>query len=487
MSNEAGINRPPDGPPAGRLGLGAAVALNINDMVGVGPFLTLPLIVAAMGGPPAVLAWVAGGVLALCDALVWAELAASFPEAGGTYAYLRRMFGPHWGRLLGFLFAAQLLVSAPLSMASGCIGLSKYLGYVLPQLQKEIASPAVAFWFFGRVHLSLQISGTTFVAAAAAIFVTGLVYRRVESIGRLAKWLLAGVVGTLAVMVFAGLTHFHLALLQDVPAGAWRDSLRWHGLHSMLAAGLLLALYDYWGYYNVAFLGEEVRNPERNIPRAMLISIVVVMVLYVLMNVSVLAVVPWREVTSSAQLQRLDIASIFMDRIYGHRAGQAMALLVIWTALASVFALLTGYSRIVFAAARDGNLPAGLARLHPTEKFPARAVILLGAVTFAFCFLSVGEVIAALVVVRIVLQFGLQAVGLLWLRKRRPQVRRPFRMWLYPLPSLVALAGFVLVLVDRAALVARGIVLAAAVVALFLWRARRRREWPFLPVETNSI
>jgi len=471
---------------AGRLGLGAAVALNINDMVGVGPFLTLPLIVAAMGGPPAVLAWVAGGVLAVCDALVWAELAASFPEAGGTYAYLRRMFGPHWGRLLGFLFAAQLLVSAPLSMASGCIGLSKYLGYVVPSLETQLAAPAVSFWFFGRVHLSLQISGTTLAAAIAAVLVTLLVYRRVEAIGKLAKWLLAGVVLTLAVMIFAGLTHFQPALLRDVPAGAWRDSLSWHGMHSALAAGLLLALYDYWGYYNVAFLGEEVRQPERNIPRAMLISIGVVMLLYILMNVSLLGVLPWREVTSAAQLQRLDIASVFMERIYGHRAGQAMALLVIWTALASVFALLTGYSRIVFAAARDGNLPEGLARLHPTGQFPARAVLLLGAVTFAFCFLSVGEVIAALVVVRIVLQFGLQAVGLLWLRQRRPKVRRPFRMWLYPLPALVALAGFALVVADKFALVARGGVLAAAVVALFFLRARKRREWPFARDEYNS-
>jgi basic amino acid/polyamine antiporter, APA family len=308
----------------------------------------------------------------------------------------------------------------------------------------------------------------------------------VESIGRLAKWLLAGVVGTLALMIVAGLMHFNPQLLRDVPAGAWRDSLRWHGLHSALAAGLLLALYDYWGYYNVAFLGEEVRQPERNIPRAMLSSIGVVMVLYVLMNVSILAVLPWREVTSAAQLQRLDIASVFMERLYGHRAGQAMALLVIWTALASVFALMTGYSRIVFAAARDGNLPRGLAQLHPTEKFPARAVVLLGAVTFAFCFLSVGEVIAALVVVRIVLQFGLQAVGLLWLRQRRPEVRRPFRMWLYPIPAVMALGGFVLVLADKAALVARGSVLAAVVIALFLLRARGRREWPFERTEESA-
>ncbi len=156
-----------------------------------------------------------------------------------------------------------------------------------------------------------------------------------------------------------------------------------------------------------------------------------------------------------------------------------MAWLVVWTALASVFALLTGYSRIVFAAARDGNLPRGLAKLNAKGGFPGRAVMLLAAVTVAFCFVRVGEVIAALVVIRLVMQFGLQAVGLLWLRKSRPEVRRPFRMWLYPLPALVAMAGFGLVLADKAALLARGALLGAVVAALFFVRARKRREWPF--------
>jgi APA family basic amino acid/polyamine antiporter len=441
-----------------RLGLGAAFALSVTDMVGVGPFLTLPLMVAAMGGPPAILAWIAGGVIAVCDALVWAELAASFPRAGGTYVYLQEIFGDRGGRALSFLYAGQLLVSAPLSMASGCLGLGMYLGYVAPGLET-----------FGHRATFLQADGTNFAAAIAAVLATALVYRRVQAIGRLAKVLLAGVLLTLLIMIVTGLTHFHADLLRQSAAGAWH----WSSLKMTLGAGLLLALYDYWGYYNAALLGEEVRDPERNIPRAMLMAIGVVMVLYVLLSVSVLGVLPWQQVVAAPQLQHLNIASVFMEHVYGRWAGDGIAVLVMLTAFAGVFALLTGYSRVVFAAARDGNLPSPLARLNVRGDFPGNAVLLLGGVTVLFCFLRLVQVIAALVVIRIVLQFGLQAAGLLWLRARQPNVRRPFRMWLYPLPALLALAGFALVLADKAALLARAGVFAAVLLAIYFAREAR--------------
>jgi amino acid transporter len=440
-----------------RLGLGAVFALCVTDMVGVGPFLTLPLMVAAMGGAPAILAWVAGGLIAICDALVWAELAASFPQAGGTYVYLQQMFGPRWGRMLSFVFAAQLLVSAPLSMASGCIGLGKYLGYLVPALPAH-----------GLRTSHLQVDGTSAVAALTAVVVTVLVYRRVSAIGSLAKFLLIAVVAALLAIIVTGFTHFHPALLRQHAVGAWQ----WQGLKATLGAGLLLALYDYWGYYNAAFLGEEVRDAERNIPRAMLLAIGVVMLLYVGMSVAVLGVLPWKEVAGARQLQQLNIASLFMERVYGAWAGQTMAVLVMLTAFAGVFALLTGYSRVVFAAARDGNLPAPLANLHARGGFPGNAVLLLGGTTFLFCFLDLRQLITSLVVIRIVLQFGMQAVGLLWLRAMRPEVRRPFRMWLYPLPALLALAGFALVLQAKAALVARAGVFAVLAIGLYF-----AREW----------
>jgi basic amino acid/polyamine antiporter, APA family len=456
---------------AAKVGLRAACALAIADMVGVGPFLTLPLIVAAAGGPKVILLWVGGGVLALCDALVWAELAGSYPQAGGSYAYLRAIYGPRrWGRLFGFLFAAQLLVTAPLAMASGAIGLAKYLAYALPGLERVYAAPTLHANFFGAVNVPLELSGATIAAACAAALATLLVHRRVEAVGKLAQFLAAGVIVVLLVMIAAGMTHFHPGLLMQHGA-PWT----WQAV----SAGLLLALYDYWGYYSVAFLGEEVRDARRNIPRAMLISIGVVTLLYVLMNVSVLGVLPWQEVASAKATQQLHIASTFMERLYGRRAGTAVAWLVAWTAFASIFALLASYSRVVFAAAREGDLFRGLAALDAKGKFPGRAVLLLGGLSVVFCFFQLMDVIAALVVLRLVLQFLLQAVGLIGLRRMHPEVPRPFRMWLYPLPALLAIAGFVLVLADRMALLARGSVLAAVVALAFLWQSRRTRQWPF--------
>ncbi len=455
----------------GRIGLRAALALNVTDMVGVGPFLTLPLILAAMGGPPVVLAWVAGAIIALCDALIWSELAASFPEAGGTYAYLRRIFPGAGGRYAAFLFAAQVLISAPLSMASGCVGLGKYLAFLVPGVGHVFAAPQISFWFLGRMTVPLEISGASLAAAAAAVVAGALVYRRIEGVGRIAQVLAAGTLLALVVMIAAGASHFHLALLRQTAPGTW--SLP--HLAKLLPAGLLIAFYDYWGYYNVAFLGEEVREPRRTLPRAMLGAVALVAVLYVLMNVSVLGVVPWREAASARATNQLNLAAEFLNRTWGTTAGRAMALLVMWTAAASVVALLTGYSRIVFAAARDAALPAKLAKVH-RGGFPGNAVLVLTVVTTLFCFLHLGELIAALVVVRIVLQFGLQAVGLLWLRAKHPEAPRPFRMWLYPLPVLLALAGFAAVLVDKAALLGRGAVLAGIVSLFYLVEERRRQK-----------
>ena len=125
------------------LGQGSALVLNMLEMVGVGPFITLPLIVAAMGGPQAMLGWVLGAALALCDGLVWAELAAAFPEAGGSYAFLREIYGPgRLGRLISFLYVWQFTLTAPLVTASGAIGLAQYASYLYPSLLIPLPIPA---------------------------------------------------------------------------------------------------------------------------------------------------------------------------------------------------------------------------------------------------------------------------------------------------------------------------------------------------------
>jgi len=465
------------------VGLGSATALNMTDMIGVGPFITIPLIISAAGGPQAMLGWILGAGLALCDGMVWAELGAAMPGSGGSYRYLKEIYGPaRLGRLMSFLFVWQLTFSAPLSIASGCLGLAQYASYLLPSLEKTYLATTLALSVPGLGPLEARIlfSRATFVAIAACLVAVLLLYRRITVVGHLSKLLWVGVLATVAWVIVAGLTHFDFARAFDFPAGAFRLD---HGFLAGLGSALLIATYDYWGYYNVCFLGDEVKEPARTIPRALMYSILAVGAIYVVMNVSILGVVPWRELAAAGQSEtRYYVVSLMMQRLYGNWAGYAVTLLVIWTAFASVFSLLLGYSRVPYAAALDGNYFRAFGRVHPEGRFPHVSLVALGVVAACFCLLRLADVIAALVVIRIVIQFLVQAIGLLTLRARCPEAPRPFRMWLYPLPALVAIAGFLFVLISRQNFqkeVRYAVVIVLAGLLIFFLRAWGRREWPF--------
>ena len=465
------------------IGLGSATALNMIDMIGVGPFITLPLIVSAMGGPQAMLGWIVGALFAICDGLVWAELGAAFPGSGGSYRYLREIYGPRkLGRLISFLFIWQLSFSAPLSIASGAIGLSGYASYFWPGLEHEFLARTwhIPLPLIGSMQVRWLASGATFVAIGTVLLATVLLYRKITSIGWISKLMLAGVLGTMAWIIFAGVTHFNAAQAFSFPPGAFQLSEKFF---LGLGAAMLVATYDYWGYYNVCFLGDEVKEPAKTIPRALLLSILIVACLYVVMNVSVLGVVPWQEMVHPVKANGgLYVISTFMRTIYGTRAAAIVTGLVMWTAFASVFSLMLGYSRVPYAAALDGNYFRAFARIHPEGRFPYVSLLALGGVAMAFCFLSLADVIAALVVIRILLQFLMQAIGVIILRIQRPELPRPFRMWLYPLPALLASIGFIFVLVSRTNSLVQiryAMVILVTGVALYMVRAWRIREWPF--------
>ena len=467
------------------IGLREATTLNMIDMIGVGPFITLPLIVAAAGGPQAMLGWIFGAVFALCDGLVWAELGAAMPEAGGSYRYLKEIYGPEsLGRLLSFLFIWQLSFSAPLSIASGCIGLAHYAGYLWPGLEHVFLTHTFHFPMplIGVLEVNVLVMPATWVAIATAALVTFLLFRRINVVGKLAQLLWVGVALTIAWVIFAGLTHFSAARAFDFPPYAFTLS---PAFFMGLGSAMLIATYDYWGYYNVCFLGGEMKDPGRTIPRAVLISICIVAAIYVVMNIAVLGVLPWRELAARSGEQNNFVISIFMQQIYGSWAGRVAALLIMWTAFASVFSLLLGYSRVPYAAALDGNYFRAFAHVDPKRRSPTVSLLALGIVAMLFCFLRLADVIAALVVIRILLQFIVQAVGVMVLRKRRPDMPRPFRMWLYPVPALLAIAGFVFILVARKNFL-REIRYAMAILilglAIYLVRSWKRREWPFARV-----
>ena len=458
--------------------LGGAVSLNLMNMIGVGPFITLPLVVAALGAG-AWMGWLLGALLALCDGLVWAELGAALPRAGGSYAFLREIYKPPqtaaeaWprsldlGRFLSFLYAWQLLFTAPLSVASGALGFAQYAAFLLPFLHGGYAAG------FVTVH------GTNVVAAGMCVLVAALLYRGLGSVLRVAGLLAAGVLLALAAVIVVGLTHLHrpwIAAQLHLPASS--------GLLPALGAATLITTYDYWGYYNVCFLGGEVREPGRTIPRAVLLSIAVVAVLYLLMSFALLGALPLAAFAGAGTPgETQPMAAVLMRTVlpsrFGPTASSAIALLIMWTAFASVVALLLGYSRAPYAAAREGNFFAPFARLHPERGFPNVALLALTALAFLFCFLDLRTVISALVAVRIVLQYGLQQIGVIVLRARQPELARPFRMWLYPLPALLALAGFVFLLLSRKG-AGRELLLAAVLgstgALLYWWREHRASQ-----------
>ena len=454
-----------------RIGLRSAVTFNMLEMIGVGPFITLPLVIAASGYRLSPWAWILGAVIALADGMVWAELGAAFPRAGGSYAFLREIYGAdRAGNWLSFLYVWQLSFSAPLSIASGCIGLSSFLAWFWPQIDHPV------FAAFPALHYS------SFAAAAACLLVTALLYRRLSIVTGVAWVLFAGVLAALAGVILSGFAgaaahggwHFP-------PAPAHSIAVTLGGL----AQATLITTYDYWGYYNITFLGSEVRQPERTIPRAILLSVVFVSAFYVVMNMAALPAVRDAaghiagDATASIRLQLVaDIA----QSAFGQWAGRLIAALVIWTAFSSVFSLLLGYSRVPYAAARDGNYFSYLSAVHPRHGIPHRSLVALGLVASAFCFFSLSQVITMLVVTRILLQFSLQQAGVMLLRIQRPHLVRPFRIPLYPLPPLVAIAGFTFILVNRVHAVA-GLAVAAVIAvtgtAIYALRARRLRQWPF--------
>ena len=454
-----------------------ATALNMTDMIGAGPFITLPLMVAAMGGPQALYGWIAGAVVSMSDGLIWAELGAAMPKAGGSYEYLEEIYGRRkLGRLLSFLFVFQVVFSAPVSMATGCIGLAGYSSYLFPKLSRIFWHADFQFNFLGQVRLPLEISGATLVAVASALLATWLVYRRITGVGRIAKLLWIGVAATFGFVIFIGVTHFHRSLA--FPPG-WSHPPS-SGFMMGFSAALLISLYDYWGYENVCFLGEEVIQPQKTIPRSIILSVAVVAVLYIAMNIGILGILPVGQITAMAHGTGANFAAArAAEVVYGHWAGTLVSLLVIWTAFASVFSLLAGYSRIPFAAARDGNFFSIFQKVDPKQKFPTYSVLLLGALAALCCLFQLDDLLSALVVIRILLLFLVQAVGAVVWRMRDPGHPRPFRMWLYPLPVLITLAGFSLVLYDHLALIARALVFTALALSLYLIRSAKSREWPF--------
>lgn len=434
-----------------RLGLKEAVALNMIEIVGIGPFVVTAPVISAMGGPQAIIAWGAGALLAVFDGFVWSELGAAMPRAGGTYVFLREAYGPgRWGRLMSFLFVWQSFVYVPLSVASASIGFARYARYLYPLTS-----------FQGRL-----------VSGGLVVFLVILLYRRIGAIGKISVFLWVGVIGTIVWLIWGGLRHFDAKLAFDFPPSAFSLSWVWF---AGLGSAMVKTVYSYWGYYNICLLGGEIKEPDRNIPRGIFLSILGIAVLYLLMQTSILGVVPWREAQHSPF-----VASLVIEKIYGNGAARAMTWMVLWIALASVFSLLLGYSRVPYSAALDGNFFPAFAKLHPTKHFPYISLLTLGGLAFIFSVsLKLETAIAGILATRLLVQFVGQALGVILLRKRRGTQGLPFKMWLYPLPAVLTMLGCLWLFWQTGSSRWWGLLEIVLGVLAFLVRANELKEWPF--------
>ena len=434
------------------MGLAGAMSANILNMVGVGPFLTIPLALAAMGGPQAMLGWIAGALLCLCDGMVWAELGSALPRSGGPYHYLLQAFGPaSWGRLVSFLFLWQTLLIGPVSIASGAVGFGEYSNFLAPHLR----------------HSQLVA-----MAMALCLLNTALLYRNIHSISKISIVVTTAVLGTCCWIVISGMIHFHAATAFSFPAHAFQPSRAfWFGLGS----ATLIATYDYGGYNNVCLIGEEVSNPRKTIPRAVIYSIILVAILYLAMNLSILGTVPWQQ----GQYSKAIVAD-YMRILYGRWGGIFVSLLILIASWGSVFAILLGFSRVPYTAAADGRFFKPFARLHPTGRFPSTSLLVMGVLSAVACLFSLADLISVLIVVQTMTQFIAQCVAVILLRHKSIAAPNSFRMPLYPLPAVVALGGWLyIVLSSKVSYILIGIAMAITGTAMYLLQARRKQEWPF--------
>ena len=437
------------------IGLFSATAINMTQMCGIGPFITIPLMVAAMGGPQAVVGWIAGAILAAADGMVWAELGAAMPGSGGTYVYLREAFQYRTGKLMPFLFIWTVLLAVPLTMSTGIIGMVEYLQFFFPNMS----------WLTAHA-----------IGVASTALVVVLLYRRIESIRviTIALWviMLVSVIGVSA----AGLSNFHADLAFTYPPDAF-------GGHFFvgLGAGLIIGIYDYLGYFTTAYMGDELKDPGRTMPGSIIISVTAMMFIYLILNICVLGVVPWHDIATSKS-----IASLVVEQSWGHAAASVMTALIVVTAFASVFAGLLGGSRVPYQAAHEKVFLSVFGRLH-TQGFPHVALVTMGVVTAIGTFFDLNDVINMLLTASIIVQSLAQIAALVVLRKRQPGLDRPYRQWLYPVPCVVALFGWLYVYVSASTLsiVLSGAWIIVGLVVFVVW-ARLNKSWPFAPVEVRE-
>jgi amino acid transporter len=458
--------------PGRQIGFWGGLSANVLNMVGIGPFITIPLALSAMGGPHALLGWVFGAAISLCDGFVWAELGAAMPQSGGSYQYLKRLFGDtKLGNMFGFLFLWQSLLNGPLNVAAGAVGFVSYLSYLFPQLNGQTL---------------------TVTAAGLCLFNTWLLYRDIRSVQFISLSTTVIVIASLVWIIFAGTSHFNARLAFDFPPHAFNLTT---GFFMGLGSTTLIAVYDYGGYNNVCMLGGEVKEPRKVIPRSILVAIILIALLYCGLNLSILGVMPWREA-----MQSKAVVADFMAHLYGRTGGVIVAILIMVAGWGSAYVVLLGYSRIPYAAAVDGKFFKPFAALHPKGGFPTVSLVVMGIASAFACLLSLSDLISVLIVIQTLFQYSFQCLAVIFRRRQLKEqfeqdyhasggtdtCPKPYKMPLFPIPALISLVGWAyIVTTSKPIYIALGFGLFGLGVLCYLILASRRKEWPFQPKTPN--
>ncbi|HQZ73206.1 MAG TPA: APC family permease [Chitinophagaceae bacterium] len=431
-----------------KINLLQATSINMIDMVGIGPFVVMPFVVAQFNNGLFIWAWIFGAFTAFMDAMIWSELGAKYPLAGGTYNFHRIAFGERGGKLMSFLFVWQTSIQAPLVVASASIGFAQYLTYIVP----------------------LDIWQQKIVSGGLVMLVFILLYRKIETIGKISVVMGTIVVLTIIWIIISGLLNQQHPV-KLIPTG--KESFFTYAFWAAVGQASVKTVYAYLGYYNVCHLGGEIKNPGKNIPRSIFISVFGIATLYLLMNISVMGVMPWELVKADDKY----LVSSFMQQLYGTKAGVLVTILILCIAFSSLFAVVLGYSRVPYAAAVDGNFFKPFAKLHPTKNFPYISLIVLCTLGFIFSLLfKLAEVISSILAMRIVIQFIGQAVGVVMLRKRFGEKDLPFKMMLFPLPVILSIVIWAFLFVSTGWFALWGSLIALCGVGVYFFTSRLKKS-----------
>jgi len=442
-----------------RLGPGDAAAIVVSNVIGGGIFFVPPIVAALVPNPLGMLGvWLAGGLLALAGAMAYAELAALRPRAGSEYVYLREAYGPLAAFLTGW---TSFVAGFSGAIAASAVGLADYLGRFIPAAAD--ATPLLTLPLVGSAVTPKSLVALTVIGALSWVHIRGL------GPGRLVQNTLA-ILKTLGLVVFVAL-GFTVGRGEPANVVAAADPVAPAGF----LMALILVMFTYSGWNAATYVAEEIRDPGRNVPRALALGTGLVILVYLALNTLYLYAFPVGEL-ATVQGGLIDRAS---ERLFTFGMADAVAIFTIVSIAASISAMIFAGPRVYFAMARDGLFLAPAARVHPRFHTPALSIVAQGIWSGVLVLSGTLSQLVSYTGFAVVLFSGIAVAGLFVLRRRYPDEPRPYRAWGYPLSPAVFVAAAAAMLANevwsRPAPALTGLAVSLAGVPVYLWFDRRGR------------